>query len=291
LAVWFLWQHYRQVPLQLVGLAGLFVAQMFVAARLPWNLFRQHLWQQLIARFGHGEIELCRERLFSGNRVGILWSGQNRDVGEIHGVVVYVYQDTSVPLAEREATDSGMLKNGDRPPGTLGVPDDFTAGRAAVPFFAHADPLVGAHHPPAPAERAVLAIETSTKIRWLLVDGFSRSETLTLAEDLHRRIAAFIKRYSSQSPLPRPVVIETHERVLYPPLAPDFYRRRKPRWLGIHLAGAVGLAGLTAIAIQTGAWQISSTKVTILLGWLLEILLVVTTVSLPDTSETASTSA
>lgn len=141
-----------------------------------------------------------------------------------------------------------------------------------------------------PAERAVLAIETSEERPWLLVDGFTRSETIILAEDLQRRINAVIEHRASQRQLPRPEVVEADERALYPLLPPDFYRRRKPWWLGMHLGGSVGLAALTAIAIQAGAWQVSSTKAAILLGWLLEMLLVLTTFSLSGTSKAESTS-
>jgi hypothetical protein len=212
---------------------------MFLVARLPWSLLRQNLWQQLIARFGHGEIELAGNRLFSGNRVGWLRSGQHRDVSTFRRVLVYVYRDRSIP----------------------------------------------------PAERAVLAIETSEERPWLLVDGFTRSETITLAEDLQQRINASLDRHSSPSLLPQPEVVETDERALYPPLPPDFYRRRKPWWVGMHLAGCLGLAALTAIAIQAGAWQISSTKASLLLGWLLETLLLLGTLSLSGTTKSESTSA
>jgi hypothetical protein len=291
MAAWFLGQHFGQVSLFLTGLAGLFVAQMLFAARLPWILFRQHLWQQLIARFGNGEIALRGQWLLSGNRVGIFWSGQKRHVSDIHRILVYVYTDPSAPSAECRKTANGTMKDEDDPVRTVAVVDDLAAGHLTGPVPSQGESTADSRQLQAQPERAVLAIETGTRNPWLLVDGYARSEAMALAEDIHSHIAAVREHRSSQSPLPRPIVIETQAEALYPPLPPDFYRRRKPFWLGIHLAGAVGLAALTRIAIQAGVWQVSTTKFAILLGWLLELLMVLTTLSLSGTSEAESTAA
>jgi hypothetical protein len=248
LAVWFLWRHFRQATPLLTALSVLFVAQMLFVARLPWRLFRQRLWQQLIARFGHGEIELHGDRLYLGNRVGRLWSGTQHKLAEFQRIVVYRYRE-STPSPQSEPT--GVAQVG-----------------------------------PTSGERVVLAVDVGAERPWLLVDGFSRVETIALAEDLQRRVELAIDRRSSPL-LPPPVVIETEQDVLYPPLAADFYRRRKPWWLAIHLAGAGGLAALSAVAVQVGAWQASSVSAAVILGWLLEVLLLGTTLWLPGNESVA----
>jgi hypothetical protein len=246
-ATWFLWQHARQAEVLLAGLSGLFVAQMLFAALLPAKLLRQRLWQQLMARFGHGEIELRGDRLYLRNCVGVLRPVSQRPIGDFRRIVVYVYQSASAASPEDESTAA------DR------TPSEQT-------------------------EHAVLAIETGANSPWLLVDGFSKSESLALAEDLHRRLAVAAERFSLPRLAPPPAVIETQESVLYPPLAADFYQRKKPWWLAMHLAGAVGLGALTAIAVDAGAWQASSIKTAIILGWLLEFLILGITLSLPNDS-------
>lgn len=278
-AGWFLWQHFRQASLVLTGLAGLFVAQMLFAARLPWNLFRQSLWQQLIARYGHGEIELRNELLISGNRLGSLWSGERRVVREFQRIVVYVYHET-LAATESERAFDGMPTTGETPSRPPVAQDEFNIDGLSSTEVLPDEPTADAQPRLDPTERVVLAIETTSPKPWLLVDGLPRSESIALAEDLHRRIAAVIKHHATQSPLPLPVVVETNESALYPPLDPDFYQRRKPWWLAIHLAGVVGLSALTTIAAQVGAWQISSTKVAILFGWIMETLIVGTTLTL-----------
>lgn len=236
LAVWFIWRNFQQIPIPLAVISGLFVLQMLFLARLPWLLLRRSLWQQLIASFGRGEIELARDRLFLGNRVGVLRSGTSRPIGELRRIVIYVYPE----LAQLEPS----------------------------------------HDAPPPSERAALGVETPDKNPWLLVDGLSKSETLLLADDLHRQIELASKRFASSTNIPPPVVIETEQCVLYPPVEPSFYQRRKPLWLTVHFAGAIGLAAITMAAVRIGAWQDSSTKVSILIGWLLEFLILTATVYL-----------
>jgi hypothetical protein len=242
LAVWFLWEHFQQVSILLVAASALFVLQMVYITRLPWNPFRRRLWQQLIDRFGHGEIELQGDRLCLGSRVGAFWSGKRRSVARFRRIVVYTYRPEMVAPTEE----------------------------------------AGTHSPE--TERSVLAIETNEEKPWLLVDGFSRDETVALAEDLHRRLSTAAVRDSSTTILAAPVVVETGQNVLYPPLDAGFYQRRKPWWLVAHIAGAIGLGALTAIALQVGAWNNSGTKAAIILGWLLEILILGTTFSLPKPS-------
>ena len=248
LAVRLLWQRFPDVTDLLGALSALFVAQMLFVAKLPWSLFRQRLWQQLVARFGHGEIELRGDQLILGNRVGIIRTIKRRDVGDCQRVVVYTYRSAPETLPAGEAT---------------------TGTEAAV----------------APTERTVLAIKTAGS-PWLLVDGLTTSETVALAEDLYRRLAALCERIDLPRRVQPPVVIETQENVLYPRIAPDFYLRRKPWWLVLHLAGAIGLAALTLIAYQAGP-QFRSMRIAVIFGWLLEILILGVTISLPDDNSAA----
>ncbi|HMP01065.1 MAG TPA: hypothetical protein PKD86_13545 [Gemmatales bacterium] len=250
LASWFLWQHFGRVSLGLTALAGLFVVQMLLTARVPARLFCNQLWHHLTARFGRGEIALRGERLWSGNSVGIFRSGQCRDVGDFQRIAVAVYR-SSPPIEAAEPASESQRHS------TL----QHVADQQVEPGD----------------ERAVLVIEAGTTTPWLLLDGYSRSETLALAEDLERRITAVRARQTARAPLPRVVIVETEERSLYPPLPADFDRRRQPWWLALHLAGATGLGALTAMAGQAGALQNGLTKIAILFGWLLELLLIAIT--------------
>jgi len=245
LAAWFLWQSFDKASALLLGISILFVAQMAYVSRLPWLLLRQRLWHKLIDRFGHGEVELRGDRLILGSRVGVFSSGRKKDIREFRRIIVFVYQ-SAVPNQPQQV--------------------DATEDNQSN-------------------ERVVLAIETNDEKPWLLVDGFSRDETLALATDLHRRLIAVAGRASEVPKLPEPVVIETQQDILYPPLDPNFIRRRKPWWLALHITGAIGLAAITTIAIQTGAWQSPATKTSILMGWILETIILGTTLTLPNRTD------
>jgi hypothetical protein len=236
LAIFFLGRHFHQISATLLMLSGLFVVQMFLLARLPWRLLKQQLWQKLAASSGHGEVELRGDQLFLGSRVGFYWAGERRNVREFERLVVHVPVSSDVVGTLPASTESASE----------------TKRRA---------------------ERAVLAVEISEKRPWLLVDGFSRTETMALADHLYRRLTVVTERR-----LPPPQVRETPESALYPPLRSDFYRGKRPWWLALQLSGMLGLGGLTAVAVETGAWQSRHIRGALIVAWFLELLLLAFTI-------------
>jgi hypothetical protein len=250
----FLVEHFQDISWPVLVLSTLFVAQLLFVARLPWKFFRHQLWQKLAVAFGHGELELCGDKLFLGSRVGPLWAGEWRSVQDFQRVVVYVYLDQgSLPAA----TESPATANGT----------------------------------PKPHSRCLLAVETEAKEPWFLVDGFSQADTLALAEDLHRRLVLTGQDVLRTMPLLPVTVIETDLNALYPPLGPDYYRRQKPWWLGWHLSGAAGLGALTAATIQTGDWQSIETRLLVSVGWVMEMALLGFTIYLPGHRATGGSKA
>jgi hypothetical protein len=231
LAIAFLVRHFNQVSATLLMLSGLFVVQTLLLARLPWRLLKQQLWQKLAVSLGHGEVELRGDQLFLGSRVGFYRPGERRSVREFQRLVVHipVSSDAVGTLPASTASESEAKRR---------------------------------------EERAVLALESNEKRPWLLVDGFSRTETMALADHLYRRLGVV-----TEQRLPPPLVRETPESALYPPLRSDFYRRRRPWWLALQLSGMVGLGALTAAAIETGAWQSRNLRAALMVTWFLELLL------------------
>lgn len=246
LAVFFVSQRVQQIPWWLLALSCLFVLQMFYMAGLPWGLFRRMAWQRLAADFGYSELRLRDNRLLLGSRAGPFRVSQRRDIQEFRGLVVYSF------LPENPASPS-------------------------------AEPTGPSAPAVADAECVVLAVECEETAPWHLVGGYSRAETLALAEDLHRRLTAAAGSLMPRKSLAPIAVIETDQATLYPPLDPDFYRRRQPVWLAWHLAGTIGLGALTKIAFHTGAWQSREVCLLLCAGWILEAIVLTFTIVLPRT--------
>jgi hypothetical protein len=152
---------------------------------------------------------------------------------------------------------------------------------SGLTVYVYGDP--GAGPAGASPERTCLAAECGEAGRWLLLDGWSRAETVALAEDLNRRLEAVPDPAGRVRRFPPVAVVETTQEALYPGTG----RGARPGklWrLGCHVAGTAGLVALAVAAWQTPDWDNPHTRLCLLGAGLVEALAIGWTLGGPGRS-------
>jgi hypothetical protein len=200
----FLIKHLFQAPWHLLLLSSVFVVQVGLVGpaplvlRLLYRECRELAWRVVFARLGHHDLEVTREWLYFGERVGPRWDFLNPRASRrvptqaIQQVIVFVYRGQETPTREEEGKAKQQLSKADS--GTS--PKAHWADKMEEEFRNQASRITAEGN----GELAIVEKPGAEPTPYF--SGFPTEFLLDLAEKLHRHLAR------SQPALPTVALID-----------------------------------------------------------------------------------